>query len=127
MSVNDQITAAYDKWDSDDIDGLLAMFSDDAMFIVPGQTRVSGDHDKASFRRVLADVAAETALGRHKQELICSYEAGNGAMWLFDNYVTINGKEEKYHSVHEWGFRDGRPRVWMLYVHEYNVFAEAWS
>lgn len=124
---NDQIAAAYAKWDAGDLDGLLAHFADDAKFFVPGATTVSGDHDKASFRRVLEDVAKQTAAGRHRQELICTYQADDGAMWLFDNHVTINGKNEKYHSVHEWGFRDERPAVWMLYVHEYDIFDRAWS
>jgi ketosteroid isomerase-like protein len=127
MSPKDQIEAAYAKWDAGDFGGLLALFVDEAMFIVPGSTRLSGDHDKASFRGVLEDVGAETAAGRHRQELICSYESDAGGMWLFDNYVTIDGETEKYHSVHEWSFRDGRPTVWMLYVHEYDVFDRAWS
>lgn len=127
MSVNDLIAEAYGHWDAGDIDGLLAMFHDNAMFMVPGTTRVSGDHDKASFRRVLADVASATEAGDHRQELICSYDGSDGAMWLFDNHVTIDGRAEKYHSVHEWGFQDGRPRVWMLYVHEYDIFERAWS
>lgn len=127
MSVNDQIAAAYEKWDAGDFDGLLALFHDDAMFIVPGKTRVSGDHDKASFRLVLADLAAAAAASEHGRELICSYGGTDGAMWLFDNYVTVGGRPEKYHSVHEWGFREGRPRVWMLYVHEYDIFDQAWA
>ena len=127
MPMSDQIAKAYDRWAEGDIDGLLAMFPDTAMFIVPGHTRVSGDHDKASFRRVVDDVVSRTAAGDHRQELICSYEGTQGAMWLFDNYVTIDGRTEKYHSVHEWTFADGQPHVWMLYVHEYDVFDRAWA
>ena len=127
MSTKDQIAKAYQLWDAGDFDGLLAMFVDSAMFIVPGNTRVSGDHDKASFRKVLDDVAAATRAGDHRQELICSYESTDGGMWLFDNYVTVDGQPQKYHSVHEWTFQDGRPRVWMLYVHEYDIFDKAWT
>jgi len=37
---------------------------------------------------------------------------------LFDNHVMVDGGERHYHSAHGWMFRDGRPHVWMLYVHE---------
>ena len=46
---------------------------------------------------------------------------------MFDNYVTVNETEIKYHSVHEWILRDGVPQVWMLYVHEYDIFQAAWE
>ena len=127
MSIQEEIAAAYAKWDAGDVDGLLAMFADNAMFIVPGTTRISGDHDKVAFRPVLEAMAGETAAGRHRRQLICTYEGESGAMWLFDSYVTIAGQEQKYHAVHEWGIRDGKPFVWMLYVHEYDVFDRAWQ
>ncbi len=39
-----------------------------------------------------------------------------GSACVFDNYVTVNETEIKYHSVHEWILRDGVPQVWMLYA-----------
>jgi hypothetical protein len=104
----------------------LALFDDDAMFIVPGSTSVSGDHDKAAFRTVLDTVAKASDAGAHRQEMICRYEGDSGVVAIFDTFV-VAGEDDKYHSVHEWIFRDGRPHVWMLYVHEYERFASVWS
>lgn len=125
--MNDVVAAAYDRWDKGDFEGLLAMFADDAVFAVPGSTRLSGDHDKAGFRRVLEDLEVATGEGRHRQELVCSYEGPSGTICVFDNVVRIDGSEAKYHSAHEWMFREGVPWGWMLYVHEYDLFAKAWE
>ena len=124
--MDDIVAKGYERWDANDFDGFLGLFPDDAVFVVPGATRVSGDHDKTTFRGVLEEVAVATMEGRHRQERVCSYSGPSGAALVFDNFVTIEGKETKYHSVHEWIFRDGSPHVWMLYVHEYDVFEQAW-
>ena len=125
--MDDVVAGAYERWNAGDVEGFLATFRDDAIFVVPGKTRVSGDHDKAGFRRVLEEISAAAREGRHKQELVCSYFGPNGSTHVFDNFVSINDRETKYHSIHEWILRDGSPQVWMLYVHEYEVFDQAWT
>lgn len=112
--------------DAGDIDGFLEIFSDDAVFIIPGATAISGDHDKATFRRVLERVADATRTGHHRQELVSTYTGDSGAAAVFDTHIGP-GEADKYHSVHEWIFRDERPHVWMLYVHEYDLFARTWG
>src|SRR5437763_11279667 len=97
VSIHEEIAATYAKWNAGDVDGVLAKFADNAMFLVPGTTRISGDHDKASFRPVLAELVGL------RQVLICTYDGQSGAMWLFGTYATIDGQEQKYHAVHEWG------------------------
>lgn len=125
--MNEIVAAAYQRWDAGDHDGLLSMFPDDAMFVIPGSTPLSGDHDKAGFRGVLDRIGTAAKSGHHTQKLICSYDAPGGSACVFDNYVKVNGAEVKYHSVHEWILRDGAPQVWMLYVHEYDIFQAAWE
>ena len=125
--MHDVVTAAYERWRAGDVDGFLALFPADAVFVVPGSTRVSGDHDKASFRRVLEHVVAVSGTGRYRSELVSSYESPEGATFVFDNFVVLNGVEQKYHSMHEWILRDGELHVWMLYVHEYELFSRAWA
>jgi len=46
-------------------------------------------------------------------------------MFVFDNFVTLDGKTEQYHSVHEWITRDGKLVAMMVYVHEYDMFERA--
>jgi ketosteroid isomerase-like protein len=125
--VHEAVSAAYQCWRTGDVDGFLARFADDAQFVIPGSTRVSGDHDKAAFRRVLEHVVAVTRAGRYRSELVTSYESESGEICVFDNYVVVHGDERKYHSVHEWIMRDGAPRAWMLYVHEYETFQRVWA
>ena len=121
------VGTAYERWDAGDHDGLLSMFPDDSMFVIPGSTAISGDHDKAGFRRVLDLMQSAVRSRQHNRKLICSYDAPGGSACVFDNYVTVNETEIKYHSVHEWILRDGVPQVWMLYVHEYDIFQAAWE
>jgi len=125
MTPSETVMLGYERWDAGDFDGLLDLFADDAVFVIPGATSVSGTHDKAAFRAVLDKVAAETKADRHRQELICSYTGDSGVIAIFDNYV--GDEDAKYHSVHEWIFRDGTLHAWMLYVHEYDVFASTWA
>ncbi|HEV2370076.1 MAG TPA: hypothetical protein VGR90_09375 [Acidimicrobiales bacterium] len=121
------LAGAYDQWTRGNIDGFLEVFPDDAVFVVPGSTRLSGDHDKKSFRLVLNEVVQATKEGRHRQELVCSYEGPSGTIVVFDTFVSIEGAEEKYHSAHEWILREGVPQVWMLYIHEYELFGRVWG
>ena len=123
MSLSETVTLGYERWAAQDVDGFLGLFDDDAVFVVPGTTSLSGDHDKESFRRVLDTVGEATRMGRHRQQEVCRYESDGGVAVAFDSYVADSGK---YHSMHEWIFKNGRPHVWMLYVHEYELFSEAW-
>lgn len=125
--MHQRIDTAYERWSDGDVEGLLALFPDDAVFTVPGRTRVSGLHDKSSFRRALEHVVAVTRSGRYRSELVCSYESAAGAMYVFDNFAVIDGEERTYHSAHEWVLRDGEPSSWTLYVQEYDVFSRVWA
>ena len=60
------VRAAYDKFGQGDVEGLLAMFHDDAMFYVPGQTRVSGDHPRADFVTAIAQGRADEFRRRYR-------------------------------------------------------------
>ena len=125
MTPIETVALAYERWAQDDFDGFLDLFASDAVFVVPGATRVSGDHDKKAFRAVLESIEEATRAGRHRQELVCTYEGESGVVAVFDTF--LGGPDAaQYHSAHEWIFRDGVPHVWMLYVHEYDVFDAAW-
>jgi ketosteroid isomerase-like protein len=126
-AVDDTVAEGYRRWSLGDVDGFISLFADDAIFVIPGSTRLSGDHDKTGFRRILEEVAAAARDGRHKQELVCSYAGPTGLVCVFDNFARIDGTDAKYHSIHEWIFRDGVPQAWMLYLHEYELFERAWS
>jgi len=125
LTITETITAAYELWAAGDLHGFLELFPDDAVFVVPGATSVSGDHDKAGFRTVLERVAEAAKAGRHRQELVCQYQGDSGAALVFDTHFGPSDAD-MYRSIHEWVFRDGRLQVWMLYVHEYELFANLW-
>jgi ketosteroid isomerase-like protein len=125
--MHERIEAAYERWREGDVEGFLALFPDDAVFTVPGGTRISGVHDKASFRKVLEHVVAVTRAGRYRSELATSYDAAGGRMLVFDNVVVVDGVQRTYHSVHEWTLRNGEPRSWTLYVREYDLFSRVWA
>lgn len=125
--MHEVIAAAYEHWNSGDLEGFLALFADDALFVVPGSTRLSGEHDKAAFHRVCKELASATEEGRFRQELVCSYDGPSGSACVVDNLARMDGRETKYHTVHEWVLRDGKLQVWMLYVHEYSLFERAWQ
>ena len=125
--MDERIDTAYQRWRRGDVEGFLALFPDDAEFTVPGRTRISGTHDKASFRKVLEHVVDVTRDGRYSSELTTSYDAPDGEMLVFENRVVVDGVERTYRSVHEWTLHDGEPRSWTLYVREYDLFSRVWS
>jgi ketosteroid isomerase-like protein len=83
------VASAYDRWDAGDVEGFLALFPDNAVFVVPGSIRLSGQHDKVAFRTVPGEGLEATTAGRHRQELVCSYDGPSGTMCVFDTCVTI--------------------------------------
>jgi len=125
--MHEMIEAAYERWREGDVDGFLALFPDDAVFVIPGRTRVSGRHDKASFRRVLEHVVAVTRAGKYRSELVTTYDAPGGSMYVFDNVVVVDGEQRTYHSAHEWALRDDTPCGWTLYVRDYDLFSRVWA
>ena len=119
-------TRAYELWEKREVDAVTALFGDSALLAIPGRTKISGDHKgRAAVSSVLGQIAA--AGGKYRQEPICSYGSSGGAMFVFDNFVTLAGKTEQYHSVHEWMMRDGKLVAVMVYIHEYDVFERAWA
>jgi ketosteroid isomerase-like protein len=127
MTALEVAASAYDLWAKGDVDGLAELFVGGAVFVVPGETRVSGVHQGDALRNVLSELAAAAATGVNRQELVCKYESESGAMFVFDNFITLDGRDEKYHSAHEWIVRDGRLVALMVYVHEYDLFARVWA
>ena len=119
--MHEAVTAGYERWNGTDFDGFLSLFADDAVFVIPGSTSRSGEHDKAAFRGVLESVGAAIRDGQHRQELVCTNDGPSGSMCVFDNFVVMNGGETTYHSVHEWILRGGIPHVSMPYVHDYDL------
>jgi len=126
MKTTELAERIYDLWEKRDVDAVMALIPDDASVFIPGHTGISGDHEKSNLKAVLTTLASAATSGRYRQERVCRYESENGAMFVFDNFVTMNGQKQQYHSVHEWIVRDGRLRAVMVYLHEYDVFAKAW-
>jgi len=121
-------TKAYELWKKREVDVVAALFGDSALLAIPGRTKISGDHKgRAAVSSVVAQIAAASAGDKHRQEPVCSYSSSGGAMFVFDNFVTLAGNTEQYHSVHEWIVRDGKLAAMMVYVHEYDVFERAWA
>lgn len=120
-------TKAYELWEKREVDAVAAFFGDSGLLAIPGRTKISGDHKGQAVSSVLAQIAAASTAGRHRQEQICSYGSGGGAMFVFDNFVTLAGKTEQYHSIHEWITRDGKLVAVMMYIHEYDLFERAWA
>ena len=127
MTASELAASAYELWGKRDVDGAARLFSDGAVFVIPGETRVSGVHQGEAIKEVFAVLAAAAAGGLNRQELVCKYESEGGVMFVFDNFVKVDGRDEKYHSAHEWIMRDDRLVALMIYVHEYDLFARVWA
>src|ERR1051325_1362248 len=120
-------TKAYALWQDGDSDAVSALFSN-ALFAIPGRTSISGDHKgRDAVCAVLAPLKAARDSGKHRQQPVCSYMSDGGAMFVYDNFVTVDGKVEQYHSIHEWIMRSGKLVAMMVYIHEYDVFERAWA
>lgn len=126
-SLLDLVSEAEQKLVEGDVEGFLGLFGEEAQFCIPGATQLSGDYDRDSFRNALSQISQAIQAGTYKPEMVCRYGSDTGVMSVFDNHVVLDGQATKYHSVHEWIARDGRPSVLLVYVHEYDLFERAWS
>jgi uncharacterized protein (TIGR02246 family) len=115
--------AAIAAWDAGDADAFLACFADDARFFVPGSTRVSGDHTRATVGPVLAALLQPGVL---KQGVIDRYTAAGGIVVLVDHEVGGH----HYHAMHLFELKDPadeRFSFWWLFTHEHDAFEKAWT
>lgn len=127
MDVAALVRSAMQRLDAGDVDGFLSYFTDDAKFFIGGKTRISGDHDRASFREIAPQLAVEE--GRLRRDLI-NVAVGRDDSWadaIVHDYVTRDGTEYDYHAVLEWQMKDGKVAYFWVYVHEFDAFAAAWA
>ena len=123
------VARAQERWEAGDVEGWLAMFHEDAKLFVPGETAVSGDHDKASFREV-GERLLRAVGDSSGQWVIDTYVSPNGAVCLVDQKVDSGGETLHYHAMLLYELKDptdDRFAFWWLMVHEYDAFAAAWA
>ncbi len=123
MTVTGIAEEFYARLEANDVDGAAALFPEGALLAIPGATSISGDHRGGDIHRVLEKIVAAQKAGRVRTERICTYDGKTGVIFLFDNFVGT----EQYHSAHEWIARDGKLVAFMIYIHEYDLFAKTWS
>lgn len=126
MDFEEMIRGAYTRLEEWDVDALLEIFAPDAKFFVPGRTRISGDHERDAIPRVL-ETMREVSAGGFRSKLLDVVRSSSGALAVLHQYVTRDGEEFGYHTIHDWDVRDGKVAYWWIYVHEYDAFAKAWA
>lgn len=126
MDYERMVRQSYDQLERWDVEGLLEAFGPDAKFFVPGKTRISGDHGREAIAGVLATMRALTTDG-FRSQLLDVVPSSSGALAILHQYVTREGEEHSYHTIHDWDIRDGKVAHWWIYVHEYESFARAWA
>lgn len=120
------VRETYESLSRWDVNAVLALFADDAKFFVPGTTRISGDHDRARIPEVLETMRAVCA-GVLRRDVLDVVATSSGAIAVLHEYVTRDGHEFDYHSIHDWDVRNDKVAYWWVYVHEYDRFDRAWS
>ena len=121
------VKEAYAKFGAGDVEGLLDMFHDDAMFYVPGQTRVSGDHEKSAFVTSIAAPVMEISGGSFKEDILDIYTSDHGAAVVLHHSLTRDGQEINYHTIHVWDVKGDKFNAWWEYPHEFDQFQRAWG
>jgi ketosteroid isomerase-like protein len=126
MDFEKVVREAYESLARADVDAVLRLLGDDAKFFVPGATRISGDHDRDRIPGVLASMQEISSEG-FRRDVLAVVASPAGAMAVLHEYVTRDGQEFNYHSIHDWDVRNGKVAYWWVYVHEYDQFDRAWS
>jgi hypothetical protein len=89
-------------------------------------TKISGDHARDAIPEVLATMR-DLSAGGFRRDVLAVVPTPSGAMAVLHDYVTRDGREFSYHSVHDWDVRNGKVAYWWVYVHEYDQFERAWA
>ena len=119
------VQKAYDHFGKGDLDGLLAMFHDDAMFYVGGDTQVSGDRPKAKFGDLVGAVM-QLSGGTFKEDILDIYTSAHGAAVVLKHHLERDGESLEYHTIHVWDVKGDKFSAWWEYPHEFDVFQRAW-
>jgi hypothetical protein len=120
-----RVRGAIERLSAGDTDAFFAMFASDAKFFVGGHTRLSGDHDAESFRRIAGTQATGDTFRREIIGIAAS-EDGAWADAVVKDYVRRDTATFEYHAVLEFQSSGDAFTYFWIYVHEYDQFDAAW-
>jgi ketosteroid isomerase-like protein len=116
----------YDRFSKGDIEGALAMCTDDVVFHVPGTAPFSGDYTKATLPDLVWQVMqiSGDTLGDLPSEIIADDEHG---VAVLDHTLRRGGGVIAYRVEHVWSFRDGKFCECVVRPRDEEEFSRAWS
>jgi len=116
----------YDRFSKGDIEGVLAMCTEDIVFRVPGTAPFSGDYTKATFPDLIWQVMriSGDTLGDVPVEICANDEHG---IAVLDHTLQRDGGAITYRVDHIWRLRDGKFCAWLARPGNEEEFSRAWS
>jgi ketosteroid isomerase-like protein len=116
----------YDRFSKGDIEGVLAMCTDDIAVHVPGTAPFSGDYTKATFPDLIWQVMqiSGDTLGDLPVEVIADDEQ---AVAVLDHTLRRDGRTITYRADHIWWLRDGKFCACLVRPGDEEEFSRAWS
>ena len=116
----------YEKFGKGDLDGMLALCTDDITFHIPGATPFSGVHNRAGFLGVVGKVMEISggSFGEKPYAIIANDEHG---VALLEHWLTRDGRRIEYRTDHIWQFRGDKCSRWEERPGDEDAFNRAWS
>jgi ketosteroid isomerase-like protein len=109
-----------------DLEGFLAGCTDDATFVIPGNTSVSGTFTRSTFIDLLTPVVDQSRGWFLEQVLAVAANDEHGIVQVFQRFKR-DGQLRHYRTSHIITFRDGRIATWEEHPGSMAEFEAAWE
>jgi len=109
-----------------DTAAVLADCTDDAVFHVPGRTRVSGSYPRDRYHALVGKVLGLTQATYRESVQSVLVDDERGVVLLVAE-MERGGVAIRYGTVHVWAFRDGRCAERWEYLDQYDAFMQAFA
>jgi ketosteroid isomerase-like protein len=116
----------YTSLNAGDFEGFLAGCTDDATFVIPGSTSVSGTFTGSRFMDLLAPVVDHSQGWFLEHVLAVAANDEHGIVLVFERF-NRDGELRHYRTSHIITFRDGRIATWEEHPGSMADFEAAWA
>ena len=118
---------AYATFARGDLDGYLAYCTDDIVFTVPGDNKVSGVYSRAQFGPGLITKVMNATNGTFVETVLDVFTSPRGGIVQAHHAFDVGGRKCEYRTYHVYDIRDGKLASFREVPEDMEAFQRAWS
>lgn len=116
----------YGHFSRGEIEAVLALCHDDVVFSIPGKTRISGRHTKAT-AAAWVEALNHISGGTFHEDILDILVSEERVLLFLDHRFQRDGRPVQYHTAHLWRVRDGLFAALHVLPLDLDAFERAWK